>query len=71
MMKRMGYSLNREDGLNFDKGRRIPLQPFIPEGKPPNYYDRTRSGLGYVTPLLQSERMSNGSLPTQSSDLSN
>jgi len=33
MMKRMGYNLNREDGLDFGKGRRIP------EGKPPNYYD--------------------------------
>ena len=25
MMKRMGYSLNHGDGLNFNKGRRIPL----------------------------------------------
>jgi len=27
IMKRMGYSLNHGDGLNFSKGRRIPLQP--------------------------------------------
>jgi len=50
MMKRIGYSLNRGNGLNFEKGRRIPLQPFIPEEKPANYYDNTRKRLGYVTP---------------------
>jgi len=33
MMKIIGYNLNRDDGLNFGKGRRIPLQPFVPEGK--------------------------------------
>jgi len=49
MMKRMGYSLNRGDGLNFGKGRHIPLQPFVPEEKPPNYYDYTCRGLGYIT----------------------
>jgi len=50
MMKRMGYNLNCGDGLNFDKRRRIPLQPFVPKGKPANYYARTRRGLRYVTP---------------------
>ena len=33
MMKRMGYSLNRGDVLNFGKGRCIPLQPFVLEEK--------------------------------------
>jgi len=60
MMRRMGYNLNRGDGLNFGKGRRIPLQPFVPEGKPHNYYDCTRRGLGYVTLPLQLEPKSDG-----------
>ena len=50
VMKRMGYSLNHEDDLNFGKRRHIPLQPFAAEGKPANYYDHTRGRLGYVTP---------------------
>jgi len=70
MMKRMGYNLNRRNGLNFGKGRRIPLQSFVPKGKPPNYSDRTHRGMGYVTPSPQSEPESDGSLPSQSSDLS-
>jgi len=61
-----GVPLNRGDGLNFDKVWRIPFQPFALGGKPRNYYDRTRKGLGYVTLLLQSEPESNGSLPSQS-----
>jgi len=48
-MESIGYNLRQGDGLSFGKGRRIPLQPFVPKGKPPNYYDRTRRGLGYVT----------------------
>ena len=44
MMKRMRYSLNRGDGLNFGKKRRIPLQSFVLKGKSANYYDRTRRG---------------------------
>ena len=46
------------------------MQSFIPEGKLPNYYDRTRKGLGYITPPLQSKLESEGSLPSQSSDSS-
>ena len=61
MMNRIGYNLNRGDGLDFGKRRRIPLQPFVPEGKPSNYYDRTYRGLGYVTPPPQSESKSSGS----------
>ena len=33
MMKRMGYNLNRGDGLNFGKEWRIPFQPFVQEEK--------------------------------------
>ena len=46
----MGYNLQRENGLNFEKGRRDFLRNFVPKGKPANYYDNTRRGLGYVTP---------------------
>ena len=62
----MGYNLRQGDGLNFGKGRRIPLKPFVPKGKPPNYYDRTRRGLGYVTPLEQSESEDESISPTRS-----
>ena len=71
MIKRMGNNLNLGDGLNFGKGLRIPLQPFVLEGKPLNYYNRTRRGLGYVTPPSQLESESDESLPSQSSNLSN
>jgi len=50
MMRKMGYSLQRGNGLNFGKGRRDFLRNFVPKGKPANYYDNTRRGLGYVTP---------------------
>ena len=49
-MKKMGYNLKRGEGLNFGKGRRSLLCNFVPKGKPANYYDNTRRGLGYVTP---------------------
>ena len=42
---KMGYDLCRGESLNFGKGRRISLQPFIPKEKPPNYYNQTRRGL--------------------------
>ena len=51
----MGYNLRRGEGLNFEKGRHIPLQPFVPEGKSANYYDQTRRGLGYITLSVQSD----------------
>ena len=66
----MGYNLNCGDGLNFSKGRHIPFQLFVPQRKPPNYYDRTRRGLGYVTLPPQLESESDRSLPSQSSDSS-
>jgi hypothetical protein len=49
-MEKMGYDLHQGQGLNFGKGRCIPLQPFVPKGKSIHYYDRSRRGLGYVTP---------------------
>ena len=51
MMKKMGYNLKHREGLNFEKGRRSLLRNFMPKGKPANYYDNTRRGLGYVTPI--------------------
>jgi len=51
----MRYNLRRGEGLNFGKGRRIPLQLFVPEGKPANYYDQTCQGLGDITPSVQSD----------------
>ena len=69
MMKEMGYDLRRGEGLNIKKGQRIPLLPFVPKGKPANYYDQTRRGLGYVTPSVQSESESEESLPSHYSDL--
>ena len=45
MMENMGYDLISGPGLNFDKGRRILLRSFIPKGKAPDYYHRTRRGL--------------------------
>jgi len=52
-MKEVGYDLSYGEGLNLGKGQRIPLQPFIPKGKPANYYSQTHRGLGYVTPPIQ------------------
>ena len=50
MMRKIGYNLQRENDLNFEKGRRDFLRNFVPRGKPANYYDNTHRGLGYVTP---------------------
>jgi len=67
-MKKMGYNLLRGEGLNFEKGRRILLQPFVLKENPANYYDQTRRGLGYVTPSTRSE--SEESLSSHSLDSS-
>ena len=71
IMKRMGYDLSRGEGLNFEKGWCIPLQP-LPKGSV-NYYDQTHRGLGYVTPSITSyrEEESDCSAPSHSSDSSN
>jgi len=53
MMKETGYDLCHGECLNFGKGRRIPVQSFVPEGKPAYYYDQIRRGLGYTTPSVQ------------------
>ena len=49
-MKNMGYDVASGEGLHFGKGRRAPLLPFAPRGKPNNYYHQSRRGLGYVSP---------------------
>ena len=49
-MRKIGYNLKHGEGLNFKKGRHSLLRNFVPKGKPANYYDNTRRGLGYVTP---------------------
>jgi len=49
-MRKMGYSLQHGNGLNFEKGQRGFLRNFVPKEKPTNYYNKTRRGLGYVTP---------------------
>jgi len=70
MMNKMGYDLRCDEGLNFRKGRHIPLQLFVPKGKPANCYDQTRRGLRYVTPSIQSDSESEKSPPSHSSDSS-
>jgi len=67
MIKEMGYDLRWGEGLNFGRGRSIPLQLFIPKEKPANYYDQTRRGLAYTTPSVQSDLESEKSLPSHSS----
>ena len=44
MMENMGYDLTSGLGLNFGKGRRTLLRSFVPKGKAPDYYHRTRRG---------------------------
>ena len=70
MVKEMGYNLRRGEGLNFEKGRHIPLQPFVPEEKPASYYNQTRKGLRYITPSAQSDSESERPLLLHSSDSS-
>ena len=63
MMKCMGYDLTNRPGLNFGKGRRTLLRSFVPKGKAPDYYHRTRRGLGYVStpvPSASDSRESSG-----------
>jgi len=62
MMEGMGYDLTKSPGLNFGKGRRTLLRSFVPKGKIPDYYHRTRRGLGYVSTLISSASESEESL---------
>jgi len=57
MMERMGNDFTQESGVSFNKGKRALLRLFIPKGKDPDYYHKTRRALGYVsTPVsLDSE----------------
>ena len=57
----MGYNFNEKHGLNFGKGRRKPIRiSLTPEGKPPDYYQKTGRGLGYVTtPSASKNEISN------------
>jgi len=50
----MGYDLADGPDLNFGKGRRTLLWSFVPKGKTPDYYHRTRRGLGYVSTPISS-----------------
>ena len=72
MMRKMGYNLQHGKGLNFGKRKRAFLRNSVPRGKPTNYYDNTRRGLGYVTPTppgtVQSE--DNKPIPSHSASSS-
>ena len=51
----MGYDLTKGSGLNFDRGKRVLLRSFVPKAKNPDYYHKTRRGLGYVTTPVSSD----------------
>jgi len=67
MMRKIGYNLQRGKGLNFEKERRGLLRTSVPKGKPANYYDKTRRGLGYVTPPTPLSSKEDKSFPSYSS----
>ena len=48
--------------------QRVGIKSFIPKGKPANYNYLTRRGLEYITPSIQSDSISEKSLPSHSSD---
>jgi len=41
-----GHNLQRGNGLNFRRGRRGLLRTFVLKGKPTNFYNKTRRGVG-------------------------
>lgn len=55
MMKRMGYDLTLEQGLNFGKWRKNLLRSFVLKGKNLNYYHKARRGLAYIVPSTSLE----------------
>ena len=61
-MENMGYDLTSGPGLNFSKVRRTLLRSFVPKGKAPDYYHRTRKGLGYESTPIPSASESEESL---------
>jgi len=67
MMRKMGYNLQRENDLNFERGRCGILWTFVPKGKPTNYYDKIRWDMGYVTPPAPFQSKGDESLPSHSS----
>jgi len=70
MMRRLRYNLQRGNSLHFGRGRRGLLRTFVPKEKPTNYYDKTRRGLGYITPPAHSQSEADESLPSHSSSSS-
>jgi len=42
MMERMWYDFIKESSLNFCKGKQALLRSFVPKGKDPIYYHKTR-----------------------------
>ena len=55
MMERTGYDFTKRSGINFSKGKRALLRSFVPKGKDPDYYNKTRRGLDYVFTLVSSD----------------
>ena len=55
MMERMGYDLTKESDLNFRKRKWALLRSFVRKGNDPDYYHKTRNGLGYVSTLVSSD----------------
>jgi len=51
----MVYDLTKGSGLHFSKGKRTLIRSFAPKGKDPDYYRKTRRGLGYVTTPVSSD----------------
>lgn len=45
----MGYDLAKGEGLCFNQGRKLPLQPYVPKGKNIDYYNKIKHGLGYTS----------------------
>lgn len=48
-MEMMGYNTAKWEGLCFNRARKSPLHPCVPDGKGFDYYSKTIHGLGYVS----------------------
>jgi len=66
MIRKIGYNLQHGKGLNFGRGRHSLPRTFVLKGKPADYYDKTRRGLGYVTPITTFQSKEDNSLPSHS-----